>query len=61
MNKIIISYEKKGYYLEKNSSFDILSLADQLYQSKSTNPDRPQKKRIYFSENQVPNLLLEGK
>lgn len=61
MKEIIVGRERKGRHPEKNSSFDILSLADQLHQSKSTNPDGPQKEKIYFLENQVPDLLLEGK
>lgn len=61
MNEIIVGRERKGRHPEKDSSFDILSLADQLHRSKSTNPDGPQKGKIYFSENQVPDLLLEGK
>lgn len=31
MNKIIISSEKKGCHLEKDSLFDILSLVNQLH------------------------------
>ncbi len=60
MNKIVIGREEKGNHPEKDSSFDILSLADQLYQSKSTDPDGPQRGKFYFSENLAPDLLAEG-
>lgn len=36
MNWIMISKEKKGYYSQKNTLFDILSFANQLYKLKST-------------------------
>ncbi|MCJ1346490.1 hypothetical protein MMC31_004707 [Peltigera leucophlebia] len=60
MNKIVIGRERKGNHTEKDSSFDILSLADQLYWSKSTDPDGPQRGKLYFSENPAPDLLAEG-
>lgn len=50
-----------GRHPSKNASFDILSLADQLHQSKSTNPDALDRGKIYFSENPVPDLIEEGK
>lgn len=61
LNKIIIRQQKSGNHPIKNALFDILSLADQLYRSKSTIPDGPGTDKIYFSENWVLNLLKEGK
>lgn len=49
-----------GRHPTKDASFDILSLADQLYRSKSTIPDGPKPGKIYFSENAAPDLLEEG-
>ena len=49
-----------GRHPPKDASFDILSLADQLYRSRSTNPDGPKPGKIYFSENPVPDLLVQG-
>ena len=60
LNRVIIGRERKGCHPEKDASFDILSLADQLHRSKSTNPDGPDKGKIYFSENEVPDLVKEG-
>lgn len=51
--------QRSGKYPTKNILFDILSLADQLYWSKSTNPDGPKYRKIYFSKNQMPNLLIQ--
>lgn len=50
MNKIIVGWERSGLNREKNTSFDILSLADQLYQSKSTCPKGLGCGKIYFAE-----------
>ena len=61
LNKIIAGRQRGGNHPIKDASFDILSLADQLYRSKSTIPDSPGTGKIYFSENQVPDLLKEGK
>lgn len=60
INRIIIENEKNGFYPSKNASFDILSLADQLHRSKSTYSDSPKHSKIYFSENQVSNLIKLG-
>lgn len=49
-----------GRYPLKDASFDIQSLADQLYRSRSTIPDGPEPEKIYFSENPVSDLLKEG-
>lgn len=49
-----------GRHSTKDASFNILSLADQLYQSRSTNPDGPKPGKIYFSKNPVPDLLVQG-
>lgn len=61
MNKVIAGRNQTGRHSTKDASFDILSLADQLYWSKSTNPHGPEHGKIYFSENQVPDLLMQGK
>ncbi len=60
INRIVISTEKDGYHLQKDASFDILSLANQLHWSKSTYPESPEQGKIYFSENQVPDLIKLG-
>lgn len=60
MNRIIVGKERNGYHLTKNASFDILSLADQLYRSKSTYLEEPKHGKIYFSENQVPDFVKLG-
>lgn len=60
MNRIIIGRERSGRHPTKDASFDIQSLADQLYRSRSTTPDRPESGKIYFSENPVLDLLDEG-
>ena len=41
----------------KRLIFDIQSLADQLHRSKSTYLEGPKRGEIYFSENQVPDLI----
>ncbi len=60
MNKIVIGKERDGYHPQKDASFDILSLANQLYRSKSTHPEGPERGKIYFSKNQVPDLIKLG-
>lgn len=57
MNQIIIGRERDGYHPQKDSSFDILSLANQLHRSRSTYLEGPERSKIYFSENQVPDLI----
>lgn len=63
MNEIIIGHQKKGYHPQKDASFDILSLADQLHWSHFTNPNNlPANAGIkYFLENNVPDLLRADK
>lgn len=61
MNQIIIGRKKEGYYPQKDALFDILSLANQLHRLKSTYPEGLEHGKIYFSENQIPNLLEQGK
>lgn len=61
LNKNVVGRHRSGYHPIKDASFDILSLADQLHRSKSTHPTGPQSGKIYFSENQIPNLLKQGK
>ena len=60
MNCVIIRKERDGFRPQKNASFDILSLANQLHRLKSTYPEGPERDKIYFSENQVPNLVQLG-
>lgn len=60
INCIIIGKERNGFCPQKNSLFHILSLADQLYRSKSTYSDGLERSKIYFSENQVSNLINLG-
>lgn len=59
MNRIVIGRERKGRHPIKDSSFDILSLSDQLYRSRSTFPEGPHPRKIYFSENLMPDLIAE--
>ncbi|MCJ1464122.1 hypothetical protein MMC07_002735, partial [Pseudocyphellaria aurata] len=61
MNRVVIGHQRKGYHLQKDASFDILSLADQLHRSHSTNLEKLLPGRDYFSENNVPDLLRAGK
>lgn len=60
-NEIVAGRQRGGNYLIKDALFDILSLADQLYRAKSTIPDGSGPGKIYFSENQMFDLLKEGK
>lgn len=60
MDKTITARVHKRRDPEKNSSFDILSLVNQLYHSKSTVPEKPKPGKIYFLENEAPNVLTEG-
>ncbi len=57
INKIVIGKEKDRYHPKKDAFFDILSLADQLYTLKSTYPEGPEQKKIYFTENQLLDLI----
>lgn len=60
LNKVIIRQEQKGQHREKNILFNIFSFTNQLYQSKSTNPDYLNKSNIYFSKNMISNLIKES-
>lgn len=60
MNKIIVGREREGYHPKKDSSFDILSLADHLHRSQSTTLEGPQLGKIYFLLNPVPDFFAEG-
>ena len=60
MNRVIIGRERDSYHPTKNSSFDILSLADQLHRSRSTTPEGPEPRKVYFSLNPMPDLFAEG-
>lgn len=59
-NSNLLTFYPLGRHSIKDASFDILSLADQLYQSKSTTSDGPKLGKINFSKNHVPNLLTQG-
>lgn len=58
INEIIITCNKKNYHPEKNFLFSIIYFVDKLYY---TNSNKPSKKKNYFSDNQVSNLLLKEK
>lgn len=45
--------------MEKDSLFDILSLINQLYHFKSTIPEGLKLNKIYFLENEAPDLLTK--
>ena len=60
MNYIIIGRERLERHPTKNANFDIFSLADQLYQSRSIFPESLKPKKIYFLENTGSNLLQDG-
>ena len=57
MNQILVGKQRDGYHPQKNALFDILSLPNQLHRSKSTYPKGPELSKIYFSKNQVPDLI----
>lgn len=57
MNCIIIGKKRDGYLPQKDALFDMLSLANQLYRSRSTYLEGLERSKIYFSENQVSNLI----
>lgn len=60
MNRVIIGQEQSGRHPVKDASFDIQSLADQLYRSRSTTQDGPEPGKVYFSENPCPDLWKQG-
>lgn len=60
MNKIIIGQECSGRHPTKDASFDIQSLADQLYHSRSITPEGPEPGKIYFSAHPAPDLLKDS-
>lgn len=60
INYIIIGKKRNGFHPQKNVSFDILSLANQLHRLKSIYLDIPKHGKIYFSENQILNLIKLG-
>lgn len=60
MNQVVVGRNRTGRHPTKDLSFDILSLADQLYQSKSTILESFEPGKMYFSENPAPELLLDG-
>lgn len=56
-NKILFDQYQSGYHSTKDALFDILSLVDQFYWSKLTHLTGLLFEKIYFSKNQIPNLL----
>ena len=46
MNKVIVGQKRKEYRPKKDSSLDILSLADYLHQSQFTSSKKPQLERV---------------
>lgn len=60
MNKVIIDRERSRKHPTNDILFDILSLVDQLYCSRSTTPDGPKPGKIYFLENPAPDLWKQG-
>lgn len=59
MNWIMIRRERKDWYLTKSFSFDIQSLADQLYKFCSIYPKEFYVRKIYFLENLIPDFVAE--
>lgn len=59
MNQIVIRREKDCYHSQKDVLFDILSMANPLHRSKYTYLDSSKYGKIYFSENQVPDLIKQ--
>lgn len=57
INWVIIGRRKVSYHPQKNSFFDILSLIDQFYKSRSIYLKSPKPSQIYFLENQVSDLI----
>lgn len=49
-----------GRHLMKDALFDILSLVNQLYCSKSIVPNGLEPRKMYFFKNTAPDLLEEG-
>ncbi|MCJ1465963.1 hypothetical protein MMC07_004582 [Pseudocyphellaria aurata] len=61
-NKTLVGRHRDGRHPAKDAGFDIRSLADQLYHSRSAHPSGPDSsKPYYFSENKAPNLINEGR
>lgn len=44
-------------FILKNALFDILSLANQFYQSKSISCNGPKPRTIYFLKNLITNII----
>lgn len=57
INRIVIGKKRNGYYPQQDTFFDILNLANQLHKLKSTHPKGPKREKIYFSKNQVSDLI----
>lgn len=57
INRIVIGQEKDEKDSQKDVSFDILSLTNQLYRFKYTDNKGSEHGKIYLSENQVSDLM----
>lgn len=60
INQIVIGQERDKKHPQKDAFFNIFSLVDQLHCSKSIDRKDPKQRKIYFSENQVFNLINFG-
>lgn len=56
----MVRKQRNGYNFQKDALFDISSLVNQLYTSKSINFNSQEYGKIYFSENQIPDLISLG-
>ncbi len=60
INKIIIRQECSGRHPTKDASFDIQSLVDQLYYSRSSTLQGSKSDKIYFLAYPAPDLLKDS-
>lgn len=61
MNKVIAGQNSTGKHPTKDAYFNILSLVNQLYRSKSSYPNGPEHGKVYFLKNQAPDLWKQEK
>lgn len=59
-NQVVVKKNGPRRYSTKDWLFDIFSIANQLYQSKSIIPEELKPSKIYFSKNPTSNLILDG-
>lgn len=60
INQIVIGRKRQDYYPQKDTLFNIMNLANQLYKLKSTLLNSAKYGKIYFPENQIPDLIKQG-